>query len=78
MLAMFHPTVIDNVHCVPSLKVFTNYHELCVKAKESHVEQIFRLVVTTKDPNRQAELLQALKAMTITRVSTIRFSESCN
>jgi inositol 1,4,5-triphosphate receptor type 1 len=52
-------------------EVFTNHHELCLKVKETHVQQIFKLVVTTPDPNVQAELLQALKAMTITRVDDI-------
>ena len=74
----YTPYSTISAHYSLPFKVFTNYHELCVKAKESHVEQIFRLVVTTKDPNGQAELLQALKAMTITRVSTTRFAESCN
>ena len=52
-------------------QVFTNHHELCVKLQESHVEQVFCLI-TRSEPPEQAALLQALKSMTITRVSRYR------
>ena len=51
------------------IQVFTNHHELCVKVQESQVEQVFRLI-TKSEPPAQAALLQALKSMTVTRVST--------
>ena len=57
-------------NCYMYLQVFTNYHELCVKLKESHVEKVFHLI-TKSEPPDQAALLQALKSMTVTRVSTV-------
>ena len=50
------------------LEVFTNCHKLCVKVQESQVEQVFYLI-TKSEPPEQAALLQALKSMTVIRVS---------
>ena len=55
------------MNTLPTLQVFSNFQEVCLRVEESQIEEIFHIITRVKGA-AQAELLQMLRALTNTKV----------
>lgn len=64
------------MNTLPTLQVFSNFQDLCLRVEESQIEKVF-CIITHVNGRAQAELLQMLRALTSTKVDGVHVCVVC-